>query len=41
MKIRGQPDVPIIHIGANLTLREMEEKVAELARFLHVSIEGL
>ncbi|KAH9530600.1 hypothetical protein CY35_20G011400, partial [Sphagnum magellanicum] len=41
MKIRGQRDVPIIHIGEDLTLREMEEKAAELARFLHVSIEGL
>ncbi|KAH9530648.1 hypothetical protein CY35_07G003600, partial [Sphagnum magellanicum] len=41
MKIRGQRDVPIIRIGEDLTLREMEEKAAELARFLHVSIEGL
>jgi hypothetical protein len=41
MKITNQRDVPIICIGEDLTLREMEEKVVELARFLHVSIEGL
>jgi hypothetical protein len=26
--------------GEDLTLREMDEKVVELVRFLHVSIEG-
>jgi hypothetical protein len=26
MKIKGQRDVPIIHIGEDLTLRKMEEK---------------
>jgi hypothetical protein len=41
MKIRGQRNVLIIRIGEDLTLREMEEKVVELACFLHVSIEGL
>jgi len=40
-EIRGQCDVPIIRIGEDLTLREMEEKVVEFACFLHVSIEGL
>jgi hypothetical protein len=41
MKIKGQQDIPLTHIGENLTLREIEEKAAELARFLRVSIEGL
>jgi len=41
MKIKGQHSVPMICIGEDLTLRKMEEKVAELARFLHISIEGL
>jgi len=41
MKIKSQRDVPIIHIEEDLTLREMEEKVVELAHFLHVSIERL
>nr|YP_009555429.1 photosystem I assembly protein Ycf4 [Dendrolycopodium obscurum]AZU95283.1 photosystem I assembly protein Ycf4 [Dendrolycopodium obscurum] len=40
MKVKGQQDVPLTRISENLTLREMEEKAAELARFLHVSIEG-
>nr|YP_009987986.1 photosystem I assembly protein Ycf4 [Phlegmariurus phlegmaria]QNL17796.1 photosystem I assembly protein Ycf4 [Phlegmariurus phlegmaria] len=40
MKIKGQQDVPLSRISENLTLREMEEKAAELARFLHVSMEG-
>ena len=41
MKIKGQQDIPLTRIGENLTLREIEEKAAELARFLRVSIEGL
>jgi len=40
MKIKGQRDVPTIHTEEDLTLREMEENVIELAHFLHVSIEG-
>jgi hypothetical protein len=41
MKIKGQPDIPLTRFGEKLTLREIEEKAAELARFLRVSIEGL
>nr|YP_010917710.1 photosystem I assembly protein Ycf4 [Encalypta ciliata]UVG41296.1 photosystem I assembly protein Ycf4 [Encalypta ciliata] len=41
MKIKGQQDIPLTRIRENLTLREIEEKAAELARFLRVSIEGL
>jgi hypothetical protein len=41
MKIKGQQDIPLTCIGENLTLKEMEEQAAELARFLRVSIEGL
>jgi len=41
MKIKGQRDVPIIHIEEDLTLRKMEEKAVELAHFLHVSIKRL
>nr|YP_009531752.1 hypothetical chloroplast RF4 [Leiosporoceros dussii]AXZ70952.1 hypothetical chloroplast RF4 [Leiosporoceros dussii] len=40
MKIKGQPDVPLTCIGENSTLREVEEKAAELARFSQISIEG-
>ncbi len=32
---------PIIRIGKDLTLREMEEKVSKLACFVHISIEEL
>nr|UPV70984.1 photosystem I assembly protein Ycf4 [Cephalotaxus oliveri]UPV71066.1 photosystem I assembly protein Ycf4 [Cephalotaxus oliveri]UPV71148.1 photosystem I assembly protein Ycf4 [Cephalotaxus oliveri] len=37
IEIKGQQDIPLTR---NLTLREMEQKAAELARFLRVSIEG-
>lgn len=40
IKIKGQQDIPLSRIEEFLTLREMEEKGAELARFLKVSIEG-
>nr|AJB98476.1 photosystem I assembly protein ycf4 [Helminthostachys zeylanica] len=41
IKLRGQQDIPLTRTGEDLTLGEMEEKAAELARFLCVSIEGL
>nr|YP_001876587.1 photosystem I assembly protein Ycf4 [Welwitschia mirabilis]B2Y1X0.1 RecName: Full=Photosystem I assembly protein Ycf4 [Welwitschia mirabilis]ABY26800.1 photosystem I assembly protein ycf4 [Welwitschia mirabilis]AMA21060.1 photosystem I assembly protein ycf4 [Welwitschia mirabilis]BAH11218.1 photosystem I assembly protein Ycf4 [Welwitschia mirabilis] len=40
MKVKGLPDIPLARTGENLNLKEMEQKAAELARFLHVSIEG-
>lgn len=41
LKIKGQKDVPLTQIGEPFTLREIEDKAADLARFLKVSIEGL
>nr|NP_683814.1 photosystem I assembly protein Ycf4 [Chaetosphaeridium globosum]Q8M9X4.1 RecName: Full=Photosystem I assembly protein Ycf4 [Chaetosphaeridium globosum]AAM96584.1 hypothetical chloroplast RF4 [Chaetosphaeridium globosum] len=41
IKIKGQQDIPLNRIAENITLREMEDKAADLARFLKVSIEGL
>ena len=41
IKIKGQQDIPLTRFGEKLTLREIEEKAAELARSLRVSIEGL
>ena len=41
MKIKGQQDIPLTRFGEKLTLGEIEEKAAELARSLRVSIEGL
>nr|AER45500.1 ycf4 [Halocarpus kirkii] len=40
IQIKGQQELPLIRTEDNLTLREMEQKAAELARFLRVSIEG-
>lgn len=39
MDIRGQGSVPLIRTDDNLTPREIEQKVAELAYFLRVPIE--
>uniref|UniRef100_A0AB39U2E2 Photosystem I assembly protein Ycf4 n=1 Tax=Ophioglossum hongii TaxID=3238578 RepID=A0AB39U2E2_9MONI len=41
IRVRGHQDIPLIHTGEGLVLGEAEEKAAELARFLGVSIEGL
>nr|YP_010283949.1 photosystem I assembly protein Ycf4 [Paragymnopteris bipinnata var. bipinnata]UAT96858.1 photosystem I assembly protein Ycf4 [Paragymnopteris bipinnata var. bipinnata] len=40
LKVRGRRSIPLIRIGENSTLEDMEEKAAELARFLRISIEG-
>lgn len=41
VKIRGQQDVPLSRIEEYPTLKDMEDKAAELARFLKISIEGV
>nr|YP_003934476.1 photosystem I assembly protein Ycf4 [Cathaya argyrophylla]ULF03470.1 photosystem I assembly factor II [Cathaya argyrophylla]ULF47404.1 photosystem I assembly factor II [Cathaya argyrophylla]ULF47474.1 photosystem I assembly factor II [Cathaya argyrophylla]ULF47516.1 photosystem I assembly factor II [Cathaya argyrophylla]ULF47579.1 photosystem I assembly factor II [Cathaya argyrophylla] len=40
MEIKGRQDIPLTRTGDNLNLREIEQKAAESARFLRVSIEG-
>lgn len=40
MEIKGRQDIPLTRTGDNVNLREIEQKAAELARFLRVSIEG-
>nr|YP_010466151.1 photosystem I assembly protein Ycf4 [Haplopteris ensiformis]UQV94600.1 photosystem I assembly protein Ycf4 [Haplopteris ensiformis] len=40
LKVRGQRNIPLTRIGENSTPEYIEEKAAELARFLRVSIEG-
>ncbi|KAI3735630.1 hypothetical protein L6452_15137 [Arctium lappa] len=40
MDIRGQGDIPLTRTDENFTPREMEQKAAELAYFLHLPIEG-
>ncbi|KAJ0614568.1 putative photosystem I Ycf4, assembly [Helianthus annuus] len=39
MDIRGQGAIPLTRTDENFTPREMEQKAAELAYFLHVPIE--
>nr|QXG16824.1 photosystem I assembly protein Ycf4 [Ephedra foeminea]QXG16891.1 photosystem I assembly protein Ycf4 [Ephedra foeminea] len=41
MKVRGLPDIPLARTGEKIHQKEMEQKAVELARFLHVSIEGV
>nr|NP_848071.1 photosystem I assembly protein Ycf4 [Adiantum capillus-veneris]Q85FL1.1 RecName: Full=Photosystem I assembly protein Ycf4 [Adiantum capillus-veneris]AAP29402.1 photosystem I assembly protein Ycf4 [Adiantum capillus-veneris] len=40
LKVRGRQSIPLTRIGENSTPEYMEEKAAELARFLRISIEG-
>nr|YP_008474485.1 photosystem I assembly protein Ycf4 [Lygodium japonicum]AGI51456.1 photosystem I assembly protein Ycf4 [Lygodium japonicum] len=39
-KVRGRQNIPLTRIGENSSFDEMEEKAAEPARFLRVSIES-
>nr|YP_009258505.1 hypothetical chloroplast RF4 [Netrium digitus]ANI25545.1 hypothetical chloroplast RF4 [Netrium digitus] len=41
LKLKGQQDITLTPIEESLTLTQMEEKAAQLARFLRVPIEGL
>nr|YP_010933288.1 hypothetical chloroplast RF4 [Streptofilum capillatum]WKT08546.1 hypothetical chloroplast RF4 [Streptofilum capillatum]WKT08645.1 hypothetical chloroplast RF4 [Streptofilum sp. BC4-VF8pt]WKT08744.1 hypothetical chloroplast RF4 [Streptofilum sp. ZNP2-VF4pt] len=41
LRVKGRPDIPLTRAGQPLSLEEVEEKAAELARFLQVSIEGV
>ena len=41
IKMKGQQDIPLSRIEEYSTLEEMENKAAELARFLKISIEGI
>lgn len=41
LKIKGTRDMPLTRIGQPLTLAEIEEQAAKLARFLQVNIEGI
>ena len=40
IRLKNQQEVPLTQQKESLNLREMEEKAAQLARFLRVSIEG-
>jgi hypothetical protein len=41
IRLKGQQDIPLTQAGESLSLTQMEEKAAQLARFLRVPIEGI
>ena len=41
LKIKGMRDIPLTRVGQPMTLTELENQAAELARFLSVPLEGL
>lgn len=41
IRMKGQQEIALNRLAETLTLKEVEEKTAQLARFLRVSIEGL
>lgn len=41
IRLKGQQDIPLNQMGESLTLSQMEENAAQLARFLRVPIEGI
>jgi hypothetical protein len=41
LKVKGMRDLPLTRVGQPLTLAELENQAAELARFLGVPLEGL
>jgi len=41
LKIKGRPDIPLTRVGQPLSLSEVENRGAELARFLQIPLEGL
>jgi hypothetical protein len=41
IRVKGKKDIPLTRIGQPMTLEEIEQQAAELARFLQVSLEGI
>jgi hypothetical protein len=41
LKVKGMRDIPLTRVGQPLTLTELENQAANLARFLGVPLEGL
>lgn len=41
IKVKGRRDIPLTRVGQPLSLSELENQGAELARFLQVPLEGL
>ena len=41
LRLKGRADIPLTRVGQPLPLSELENRGAELARFLQVPLEGL
>ncbi len=41
LRLRGKRDIPLTEVGRPLALSELEDRAAQLARFLAVPVEGL
>ena len=41
LRLKGRRDIPLTRVGQPLSISEVENQAAELARFLEVPIEGL
>lgn len=41
LRVKGKANIPLTRVGQPLTLSDLENQAAELARFLEVPIEGL
>jgi hypothetical protein len=41
LRAKGRRDIPLTRVGQPLSLKELETKGAQLAKFLEVPLEGL
>ena len=41
LRVKGKGDIPMTRVGQPISLAELENQGAELARFLQVPLEGL
>ena len=41
LRIKGKGDIPMTRVGQPISLSDLENQGAELARFLQVPLEGL
>jgi hypothetical protein len=41
LRLKGRKDLPLTEVGQPMPLSELEDKAAELAKFLAVPLEGI
>jgi len=41
LRVKGRPEIPLTRVGQPMSLNQLENQGAELARFLEVPLEGL